>query len=355
MKILVKKNYCVLYSTERTNLLIGGSSLLCTSTLIYYYPSHNHYTLVLNILQIHLSCIPSNSIMSNSTLDPKLYEAVRTGNTVSFITHANLNPAELAAFNANPDDAKATDVTNHVNSEETESLYFDAVIEIADDVNPTESAAIHVEDVTDVADDVNPTESAALNFKEAIDVRNGVPLQPASPLSGVTWAGDTVLHIAICFRQTLLAKKICQVSTSFLTRANKKGETPLHYAAQAGNHGLVKYFIGLARQGGSNIDLVELLRRTNQDTETALYQAVHHQHHKVLEELIMHEGIHQASIPGNKQIISPLYLATMLRSLPIVTCLVDLLPRNVSRAAYAGPEGQTALHDAALSRNTSKC
>jgi Ankyrin repeats (3 copies) len=164
-------------------------------------------------------------------------------------------------------------------------------------------------------------------------------------LSGVTSTGDTALHIAARFEQIEAAQRICQERTSLLTKTNDKLETPLHYAAQAGNLHLVRHFIGPALHG-SNIDLIELLRKRNKTGETALYHAIRHQQNEVVEEL-MHADPHLASVPDNNN-VSPLYLATMMRSLPIVTSLCQLLPLNVSLGAYSGPDGQTALHHAAL-------
>jgi ankyrin repeat protein len=183
----------------------------------------------------------------------------------------------------------------------------------------------------------------------AIHMTDGVRPEPNrdSCLSGVTCTGDTVLHIAARFGQIEAAEKICQERTSLLTKTNDKLETPLHYAAQAGNLHLVRHFIGPALDG-SNIDLIELLQKRNKEGETALYHAIRHQQKEMVEEL-MRADPHSASIPDNNN-VSPLYLATMMRSLPIVTSLCQLLPLNVSRGAYSGPDGQTALHDAALSK-----
>jgi Ankyrin repeats (3 copies) len=187
-----------------------------------------------------------------------------------------------------------------------------------------------------------------------INITNGVPSEPVRGycLSGVTCTGDTALHVAARFGRIEMAERICDESLSLLTRVNDRLESPLHYAAEAGNFNLVNLFIQRSHQAGSNNDHDNLLQKRNQNGETALYYAVRHEHIKVIEKL-MQEDPQLASIPDKKN-VSPLYLATILGSLPIVNCLVQQLPRNVSRGAHSGPGGRTVLHDAALSGKTRK-
>ncbi|KAJ3684368.1 hypothetical protein LUZ61_013532 [Rhynchospora tenuis] len=211
-----------------------------------------------------------------------------------------------------------------------------------------------------------------------------------SPLLGVTHAGDTALHIATCFGHHDMAKRICEKNSFMFMQDNDKAETPLHYAAQAGNCKLVTLFIRLAEKEGGNV-VAELLRKRNRDGETALFQAIHHcqvlevdilrlygklkllhfhfgnakrawadknTHVEVVEELLradfavadcpnFRSMFQLASIPNNNG-ISPLYLAIMQNSLSTVTSLVGSLPVSASRVEYAGPDGRTALHAAAV-------
>lgn len=177
----------------------------------------------------------------------------------------------------------------------------------------------------------------------------------SSYISGVTYCGDTILHIATHFGHVEMARRICAENKHHLTTRNNMLETPLHYAAKTGNCKLVAIFIDLAKGEGSDV-LQELLLRRNKDGETALYQAVLQSHVGIVEMLI-DPNIHEvqfedsiASIPNNKN-ISHVYLAIMQNSLMIANLLIRSLPNNVSRAAYVGPQGQTALHAANL-RNT---
>jgi Ankyrin repeats (3 copies) len=172
-------------------------------------------------------------------------------------------------------------------------------------------------------------------------------------LLGVTYSGDTALHIASYFGHSEVVWRICNENRSLLLRGNNKSETPLHYAAQAGKDELVSYFIHVARvepQIGNifqpeGVDVLkELVRKKNQDGETALYQAVHNKHFSVVE-ILVNADPHLASISDNNN-ASPLYVAAM-RDLPdIVHSLTESLRGIVQPEAYAGPDGQTALHAA---------
>jgi ankyrin repeat protein len=170
-----------------------------------------------------------------------------------------------------------------------------------------------------------------------------------SPLLRVTHWGDTVLHIAVRSSQIELACRICKESISLLTKGNTKMETPLHYAAQDTNLEMVTTLIRLAREARVRDDsalLYELLRKTNTDGETALHYAVRHKRREVIKTL-MREDPHLACIPDNRN-ISPLYSAVTLGSLDTVACLVDQFSLGVPQEAYAGPDGQNALHAAAI-------
>jgi len=177
------------------------------------------------------------------------------------------------------------------------------------------------------------------------------PRSQARCLLGVTHGGDTALHIAAHFGHLNAAKVICGVNVSLLMKDNDKLETPLHYAARAGKRDLVDYFIQLAKAEANNIDLGEMLTKRNRDGETALYQAVLYDHPAVVKEFLCADEnpyVSQlVSIPNNEN-ISPLYLAIMHGLHDVVASLIGSLPENVSRGAYAGPDGQTALHAAAL-------
>ncbi|KAJ3670015.1 hypothetical protein LUZ60_010339 [Juncus effusus] len=166
----------------------------------------------------------------------------------------------------------------------------------------------------------------------------------SSCLLGVTYAGETALHLAARFGHFKLAEMICNENRSLLTKLNTKFETPLHYAAKAGCHRLISFFITLASEEGGNVE--KFLRQKNKHGETALYQAILYRHATVVEELVkVDPGL---AIIADNEHVSPLYLAVLQGYLPIVTTLVGLLRDNVSQSAYGGPDGQTALHAASL-------
>ena len=139
------------------------------------------------------------------------------------------------------------------------------------------------------------------------------------------------------------------INVSLLMRDNDKSETPLHYSAKAGKCDLVAYFIHLA----NILARGDMLTKQNRDGETALYQAILYKHPNVVE-MFRKANKSQVfsqlvSIPNNEN-ISPLYLAIMHGQNDIVTSLIRSLreAEDVPPEAYAGPDGQTALHAAAL-------
>ncbi|KAJ4787059.1 Ankyrin repeat protein family-like protein [Rhynchospora pubera] len=216
-----------------------------------------------------------------------------------------------------------------------------------------------------------------INFLESTTQQDGA--------LGVTHTGDTALHIATLSGHINAVRYICDKVGNLLTQSNDKGETPLHYAAQAGNSELVATFISYAKISGF---LTELLGKKNLDGETALYQAINHcqvldnndhfhenfvffqlririavvekeekNAHEVVKKLLQAEsdmegsGLLQPAIADNTS-ISPLYLAIMKNSLLIVTSLIERLkkwdePESATKAC-SGPDGRTALHAAAL-------
>lgn len=67
--------------------------------------------------------------------------------------------------------------------------------------------------------------------------------RPIKSLLGVTYRGDTALHIAAYFGHLEMVRRIWNESRSFLLSGNNKSETPMHYAAQAGKHDVVNELI----------------------------------------------------------------------------------------------------------------
>ncbi|KAF3339015.1 ankyrin repeat-containing protein [Carex littledalei] len=169
-------------------------------------------------------------------------------------------------------------------------------------------------------------------------------------LLGVTYMGNSLLHLAASSNFLDLAEKIWRREKSLLVARNKALETPLHCAAKNGNHKMVSLFIDFASQMRVEDCLprvVEVLCARNKDGETALHEAARNNHADVAHLLITtHPGL--ASVMDD-QGMSPFYLATISGHLDVVHEMVQCSnAMDVSKAYYAGPDGQTALHAAVL-------
>ncbi|WOL19337.1 ankyrin repeat-containing protein [Canna indica] len=159
-------------------------------------------------------------------------------------------------------------------------------------------------------------------------------------LSEVTAERNTVLHIAASLGHTQLATEVCQRERCLLEAENSRADTPLHCAARAGHSRMVSLILLLAEE--SKIGAYKLLTKKNRLGDTVLHEAVRNGHEKVAE-VLMTVAPKLSSIV-NEAGISPLYLAVMSRSIPLVETLI-----RYDHASYAGPNGHTALHAAVLS------
>ncbi|XP_078151110.1 protein ACCELERATED CELL DEATH 6-like [Carex rostrata] len=164
---------------------------------------------------------------------------------------------------------------------------------------------------------------------------------------GVTYPGNSLLHLAVSSNFLHLAEKIWRRETSLLMSRNKVLETPLHCAAKTGNREMVSLLIGFAYEMGDEDIMEKVLRAQNKDGETALHEAARNSHAAVAHLLITADpGL--ASVMDD-QGMSPFYLATTSGHLDVVHEMVQgLIGMEVSKANYAGPDGQTVLHAAVL-------
>nr|CAD1831048.1 unnamed protein product [Ananas comosus var. bracteatus] len=160
---------------------------------------------------------------------------------------------------------------------------------------------------------------------------------------GVTVVGDSALHIVAAFGRLELAKLICDMDRSLLTARNAAGETPLHCATRAGQDRIVRLFISEARRCEEAV-----LRATDREGKTALHAAAE-EGHAVAARVLMSADPGLAAIVDNNG-VSPLYAAVLSRSLELVQILIGSHADEGDRpeASYAGPNGQTALHAAAM-------
>ncbi|CAM0870691.1 unnamed protein product [Alopecurus aequalis] len=174
-------------------------------------------------------------------------------------------------------------------------------------------------------------------------------LSASSLLEGVTDEGDSALHaVAACgdgegFLMT--SDIIYRKAKHLLFLQNKNGDTPLHCAARARKSGMVSRLIDLAKGSGVAAGVKSLLEMENKLRETALHEAVRVGDEDMVERF-MQEDPELAGFPRNGG-ASPLYLAILLENEAIVDKLYEKSSSGMS-LSYSGPNGQNALHAAAL-------
>ncbi|CAL4900471.1 unnamed protein product [Urochloa decumbens] len=173
-------------------------------------------------------------------------------------------------------------------------------------------------------------------------------------LDSVTPDGGSALHVVAAAgsseRHLRTARVIYDNARHLLGAADRRGSTPLHRAARAGNTAMLSLLIDLVTAGaeeggdggGDNRERVEaLLRVRNGIGETVLHEAIRAADKRAVEVLMTADpGL--AGVPDNGT--SPLYLAISLCRHDIAR---ELHQRN-HQLSYSGPEGQNALHAAVL-------
>ncbi|MED6108879.1 hypothetical protein PIB30_028342 [Stylosanthes scabra] len=149
-------------------------------------------------------------------------------------------------------------------------------------------------------------------------------------------------------------KKVLQRCGSRILIANTKGETLLHLAARYGHSGIAKLLIKESaksvqddieagrRQKTEIIPETELIRAKSKNGDTALHEAVRHNHIEIVDILLNHD----ASIinVANNDKETPLYMASEREYKKIVE---KILAKEKS-PAYEGPNDRTALHAAVI-------
>ncbi|KAH7844789.1 hypothetical protein Vadar_031688 [Vaccinium darrowii] len=162
----------------------------------------------------------------------------------------------------------------------------------------------------------------------------------------VTATNNTVLHVTVLFQdcvENLIS--LLNSQPSLLCRVNSRGETAFQIAARKGRTALVKALIAFAKTLGQDPESIvritnDMLRKTNEDKDTALHEAVRGNHVSVVK-LLVEEDPEFLYNPNNSS-ETPLYLAAERNYCKIVTKILRTCPS----AAYGGPNGRTALHAA---------
>ncbi|KAG8099792.1 hypothetical protein GUJ93_ZPchr0013g36452 [Zizania palustris] len=168
-------------------------------------------------------------------------------------------------------------------------------------------------------------------------------------LLGVTSNGNTALHLVASRGHVGLAELICQAAPSLVATRNRCLDTPLHCAAKAGHRDVAAHLLRRMRAGGAveEEEAAAALRAENQLGATALYEAVRHRHTEVVD-LFMAEAPELAAVTSGDG-VSPLYLAATTGSVRMVAALLrPSLDGTPSPASFAGRDGRTALHVAAV-------
>ncbi|KAH1040655.1 hypothetical protein J1N35_042398 [Gossypium stocksii] len=136
---------------------------------------------------------------------------------------------------------------------------------------------------------------------------------------------------------------------SLLLQTNAKGQTPLHVAAMNGHSAIVKLLIescSKARDGdleklemGQVNAVREMLRITDQESNTALHAAAQYGDVEMVEGLLELEDP-DFQYSANKNQETPLYLAAMRGDERLLTVILN----KWKSADHGGPHGRTTLH-----------
>ncbi|RZC76166.1 hypothetical protein C5167_000340 [Papaver somniferum] len=124
----------------------------------------------------------------------------------------------------------------------------------------------------------------------------------------------------------------------------KRGDTPLHSAARAGNLAEIKAIFS----GSGNENMKEVLEKPNQYGETALYVASEYGYVDVVEEMIKHYDIGSASIRARNG-YDAFHIAAKQGDLEVVKILLTALP---GLSMTVDLSNTTALHTAATQGHT---
>ncbi|CAN6541411.1 unnamed protein product [Malus baccata var. baccata] len=154
-----------------------------------------------------------------------------------------------------------------------------------------------------------------------------------------------------------IVKDILEMCPALLWQHNKSGETALHLAARQGLIEIVGVLIDQATKVRHHGDLEQgrllteeeaclqkqmLIRKTNNNKNTALHEAVRFNQCFVVEKLTIEDP--EFSYAANDSGETPIYLAAERGYLPLVSKML----KNCSVPTYTGPNGRRALHAAVI-------
>ena len=173
-----------------------------------------------------------------------------------------------------------------------------------------------------------------------------------SNLHEVTPEENTVLHVALQFKQFDAAKNIVNLIPILILKRNSKGNTPLHVAAMVGASSLVKILIQKAKdERDLEADGQQLLSMVNLDGDTALHVAVRYGNFDVVKELINENDPAELAKKENNARESALFLAVDRQDYDMASYIL----RNAPYCSYAGRHGMNVLHALVIHTSSCKC
>ncbi|KAL9441593.1 hypothetical protein AB3S75_020150 [Citrus x aurantiifolia] len=160
--------------------------------------------------------------------------------------------------------------------------------------------------------------------------------------------GNTVLHMAIRFRNHKVIPEILRRQDSLLRKNNWKGETPLHIAARVGDPTIVSTILKYvpAITNGTESEPESLLRITDDEGNTPLHNAVRIKHENVVRMLVKKDRIPLGYLNNAEQ--TPLSIAIDSSLTDIAFFIIDQRPESLNHRL---PEELTLLHSAVMRQN----
>ncbi|WMV39584.1 hypothetical protein MTR67_032969 [Solanum verrucosum] len=158
----------------------------------------------------------------------------------------------------------------------------------------------------------------------------------------VTPKGNTILYVAALFGQRGFVGEVLKITPALLCYKNKKNETALHIAANAGQSEVVSELLSV--EGKET-----LVRMTDDIGDTALHKAMRGGHIDIVRMLVKLLLDPEHDFPANKAGETPLYLAA---ESGFHDALIEILNVCKEPTYVAGPSNRTPLHAAVIQEHT---
>ena len=171
-------------------------------------------------------------------------------------------------------------------------------------------------------------------------------------LEQVTTGGNTVLHVALQYKQFEAAMEIVKLSPSLVYMINSRRNTPLHVAARIGNGSMVKLLVGLfPEQDVETGARQNPLHMLNREGDNALHVAVRHGNIEVVKELITTYASAKLASQTNYAGESALFLAVDRQDYRLASYILE----TDTDCSFKGRHGMNVLHALVIHTSTCKC